>query len=404
MIDAAEALRLILERARRLSPETVRVEDAAGRVLAGGIAATEDLPPFDNSAMDGYAARSADLAGATEAAPVELAERDVLRAGDFPSASVGPGEAVRIMTGAPVPPGADCVVMVERTRPAGAGRVAILRAPRAGDHIRRAGEDVRKGTPLLTDGAQLRPFEVALLAAQGRAEVAVTRRPRVGVLATGDELAAAGAPLAPGKIRNSNGPALVAALRRRGYEVRDGGIVRDDLDAIREKIRDLLGWADVLLVSGGVSVGDFDFCKAALEDAGVREVFWKVAIKPGKPLFFGLGRDRLVFGLPGNPVSVLVCFDEFVRPALEGLEGKSAGHTGFHLAGTVVNDYPKETDRQRYLFCEVTREGGGFLVRIVRPQGSAMIGMACRANALAVHPAGGAPLRRGDVVDFRWLK
>ncbi|MEK7477218.1 MAG: gephyrin-like molybdotransferase Glp [Candidatus Coatesbacteria bacterium] len=404
MIDPAEALRLIMEHARRLPPETVWVEDAAGRVLAGEVTATEDLPPFDNSAMDGYAVRSADLASASEASPVELAERDIIRAGDFPSVSVGPGEAIRIMTGAPVPSGADSVVMVERTRPAAGGRVTILHAPRAGDHIRRAGEDVRRGASLLADGALLRPYEVALLAAQGRVEVAVTRRPRVAVLATGDELAAAGAPLAPGKIRNSNGPALVSALRRRGFEVRDGGIVRDDREAIRGKIRDHLGWADVLLVSGGVSVGDFDFCKAALEEAGVREVFWKVAIKPGKPLFFGVSGDRLVFGLPGNPVSVLVCFDEFVRPALEGLESKSAGHTGFHLAGTVVNDYPKETDRRRYLFCEVTREDGEFLVRIVRPQGSGMIGMACRANALAVHPAGGRPLRKGDVVEFRWLK
>ena len=404
MITADEALALVMARVKRLPPETVGVEEAAGRVLAGDVTADEDLPPFDNSAMDGYAVRAADLAGASEASPVELAARETIRAGDFPKASVGAGEAARIMTGAPVPPGADSVVMVERTRPGGPGRVAFLHAPRLGDHIRRAGEDVKRGTKVLSDGASLRPYEVALLAGQGRTGVEVTRRPRIAVMATGDELAPAGGPLAPGMIRNSNGPALVSALRRRGLAVTDGGIVPDDREAIRRKIDELLSAADVLVVSGGVSVGDFDFCKAALEDAGVSEVFWKVAIKPGKPLFFGMKGDKLVFGLPGNPVSVLVCLDEFVRPALEALEGKKGGHSGFHLTGTVVNDYPKETDRRRYLFCEVTREGASFLVRVIRPQGAAMVGMACKANALAVHPAGGPPLHKGDTVEFRWLK
>ena len=410
MITAEEARRLILENTPRLGVEKVSLESAGGRILAEDLTAREDLPSFDNSAMDGYAVRSVDLAGAAEKNPVELITRETVKAGDFPRTEVGPGEAFRILTGAPVPRGADCVVMQEFTRPGAAGKTCFLRTPKAGEHIRRAGEDVRKGAPLLAVGALVRPYEIGLLAAQGFTDVSVSRKPRVAVLASGDELVPHSAGLQPGKIRNSNGPAMAAALRRWKLEVFDAGIVPDNQGALEARIKELLGQYDILLLSGGVSVGEFDFCKHALEGAGVREIFWGVAIKPGKPLWFGIhrpaggGTPRPVFGLPGNPVSVLVCVEEFVRGALEAMEGVEPGHSGFHHAGTAANDYPKDDERQRYVFCKVGRNGGEYSVTIIRPQGAAMVGMSCQANALAMRPVGAGPIRKGDPIKFRWLK
>ncbi len=385
--------------------EDVPLDSAVGRVLAAGLKATTDLPPFNNSAMDGYAVRAADLSGASAEKPVELREKETVRAGGTARKEVGPGETIKIMTGAPLPAGADAVVMVEMARPAGDGRVRFLSSPKAGDHIRRAGEDVMSGELLLKEGTFIRPYEVALLASQGIIVVPAIRRPRVAVLSTGDELVEAEKPLSPGRIRDSNSRALAAALSRWGAEVIRGGIVPDDAAEIERRARDLLDEVDVLLVSGGVSVGEFDLCKDVLEKIGVREVFWKVAIKPGKPLYFGVhGGFKLVFGVPGNPVSALVCLEEFVRPALERLQGRGTVHASFHLEGRAGNDYPGAGERQQYVFCNVTREGDDCILAIIRPQGSAMMGMACRADALAVSPAGRGPIRRGDALMFRRLK
>ena len=184
----------------------------------------------------------------------------------------------------------------------------------------------------------------------------------------------------------------------------DLGIVKDDPERMEEALRSALPESDVLLVSGGVSVGDFDYTKTLLEKLGWKEVFWRVAIKPGKPLLFGLYREKLVFGLPGNPISVLVCLEEFVRPALEKLRGYVPGHPSYHLRGRADDDYPKPADRQQYLFCRAEPEGDDYRLRILRPQGSAMMGMAARANALAISPIGVRRVRRGDVLPFRWLK
>ena len=378
--------------------------------MAEDLPAREDLPSFDNSAMDGYAVRSGDLAGASDKTPAELTRCETVKAGDFPRTEVGVGEAFRILTGAPIPRGADAVIMQEFTRPGAGGKIAFLRTPKVGDHIRRAGEDVRKGDQMLVKGALIRPYEIGLLAAQGFTEVVVARKPRVAVLASGDELVPHSSDIQAGKIRNSNGPAMAAALRRWKLEVVDAGIVPDNQEALEAKIKELLSQHDILLLSGGVSVGEFDFCKRALDGAGVKEIFWGVAIKPGKPLWFGVyrpaggGTPRPVFGLPGNPVSVLVCVEEFVRGALEAMEGGEPGHSGFNHSGVAANDYPKDDERQRYVFCRVERAGEGYSVAVIRPQGAAMVGMACRANALAMRPIGAGPIRKGDPINFRWLK
>ncbi len=408
MLPATEALRLILKHASVLDHETVLLSKAGGRILARDLKAPDSLPPFDNSAMDGYAVRAADLKAASAKNPVELTVRGVVRAGAGARAKLKAGEAARIMTGAPLPRGADSVVMQERVLPGAPGRVKMTQPAKAGDHIRARGEDVKAGSLLLKKSIPLRPYEIALLAAQGLTKIPVIRRPTVAILATGDELVACSRQsLAHGKIRNSNGPAMLAALSRWDIPAVDLGIIKDDPKKLQTALRSALSQADVILVSGGVSVGDFDYTKAAFPKAGLREIFWRVAVKPGKPLLFGVSKRRptkLVFGLPGNPLAVLVCLEEFVRPALEKLQGHAPKHASYHLLGKTVNDYPKPKDRQQYLFCQAKRGPEGYDLRIIRPQGSAMLGMAAQANALAIAPLGVARVRQGESLPFRWLK
>ncbi len=409
MISPEEALRLIFAHARTLGEEKVSLSQAVDRVLAEDILAPEALPPFDNSAMDGFALRAADIKDATPKDPVELAVLETVRAGQTGSLEVKPGQAVRIMTGAPLPRGADSVVMQEATQNGARGKVLFSQATRAGSHVRARGEDVLAGTLLLDAGALLRPYDIALLAAQGITEVAVIRQPRVAVLATGDELVDYREEPGAGRIRNSNGPALVAALSRWGAASENLGIAPDEPKALKAVLAAALAKADVIVVSGGVSVGDFDCTKSVFAELGIREVFWKVAIKPGKPLLFGVLEapgvaPKLAFGLPGNPLAALVCLEEFVRPALETLQGYAPKHPSYHLTGSALNDYPKPEDRQQYLFCQAAPVPGGYELSIIRPQGSAMLGMASRANALALAPVGRSRVRRGETLKFRWLK
>ena len=401
MIAPRTALSRILANVIMLGSESVPLVEAVGRVLATDLRACADLPSFDNSAMDGYAVHAADCELGTSRPLKVLA---VARAGAISSARVGRGEAVKIMTGAPLPRGADAVVMKEFTAPGPDGTIRILRAPGSGDHIRPRGEDVRRGARLLRKGIRLRPYEIALLAAQGIARVQVIRRPRVAVLATGDELVSGSGCLVAGKIRNSNGPAAAAAISRWGARAVISRVVRDDPASLRRAARAALSRADLLLVTGGVSVGDFDYTQEVLKNIGARIVFWKVGMKPGKPLLFALHGGKPIFGLPGNPVAVMVCLEEFVRPALETLQGHAPGHPSYHLAGTADNAYPKPGDRQQYLFCRARACADGYRLSIIRPQGSAMLAMACSANALAVAPIGVRRVMPGDRLAFRWLK
>ncbi len=425
MLTPEEALRQILTHAPVLPPETVPLEQAEGRVLAEELFAQSELPPFDNSAMDGFAVRAEDIAEASQDRPGRLKMMDVIRAGSLPRLALQPGQAIKIMTGAPIPEGADAVVMKEFTGSREDDWVDIFRAPLKNENIRPKGEDIRVGQSLARAGLRVRPYDVALLAAQGFRTLSVVQKPKVAILATGDELVSLAEPLAPGKIRNSNGPAIAAFLSRWNVPFRDLGIVGDDPVKLQEILREAFVFADVLLVSGGVSVGDFDHTKAILEKSGVKEIFWKAAIKPGKPIFYGLKTDegggqghwpspypepragcgkKIVFGLPGNPISALVCLEEFVRPALEKLQGFAPKHPSYHLQGKAVNAYPKPKDRQQYLFCNARGNENAWELEILRPQGSAMLGMACQANALAVARIGIDRVRPGDSLPFRWIK
>ena len=403
MITVAEALRRIRRSVRPLGAETVRLERALGRVLAEDIRAREPLPPFDNATMDGYAVRSADLLRAAPGSPAALKVVSVVRAGSSAGPALHPGQAVKIMTGAPVPRGADAVVMNEEARLSG-GTVYLSRPHGAGEFIRLRGEDVRPGEGVLRRGTRLRAFEIAWLASQGRDAVRVARRPRAAVLSSGDELVPLGARPSAGRIRDANGPALAAALRSWGLEVLDLGIVRDEPRAVEGAFRRALGEADLVLASGGVSKGDFDFTKPILDRLGLKVVFWHVAVRPGKPILFGLKGLRPVFGLPGNPLSVLVCLEQFVRPAIERLEGLEEAPPSLPLTGTVAGAFELPRGRQQFLFARAEPgRGSSWRLRILKPQASHMMARACRANALALSPEGRASLRSGDVLSFKWL-
>jgi molybdopterin molybdotransferase len=321
MIEYEAALREVVSKARKLPAEAVNLLASLGRTLASDLRARTAVPPFTKATMDGYAVSAADTRRARGPAPVELEVIKDLPAGRVMRRAVASGQAIRIMTGAPLPKGADAVVMVEDTERAGP-RVRIRRAVAAGDNIGRAGEDVPKGALVLEKGADIGPAEVGMLAATGHASVRVIRRPRLAVIATGNEIVEPDVrSVGPGRIRNSNGWSLTALALRAGAEAAYLGIARDSAGSLRRRIERAAD-ADILILSGGVSVGDYDLVKDQLREFGVRPVFWQVRIKPGKPLYFGVRGRQLVFGLPGNPTSAMVTFHLFVRPAVDRMLGR----------------------------------------------------------------------------------
>ena len=388
-----------LERARdeilaavpRLPVVTVPTADAVGLVLAADVVADGPVPPFANTAMDGYAVRSVDTGDATPDAPVRLRVVADLPAGHVAPVPVGPGEAIRIMTGAPMPDGADAVVMVERTERVpgtvvGDDAVLVQVAVAPGLHVRRAGGDVEAGQCVFPAGTAIGPAHVGVLASVGAHDVAVYRRARVGVLSTGDELVERGA-LAPGQIRDSNRPMLIALARAAGVEVVDLGLARDDEDLIVGVLEDAFDRCDAVLTSGGVSVGDYDYVKAALDRFGSLQ--WRqIAIKPAKPLAFGVVRGVPVFGLPGNPVSSLVAFELFARPALRTMMGHASVRRP-EVVARAAHAFGRKPDGKLHLDrVRITRDGDGFVVSSTGVQESNVLSATAGANGLALLPDG----------------
>jgi len=385
MLTVEEAQARVREGVSRLDrTESVPVERCAGRVLAREVRSDSDLPPFDRSAMDGYAVRSDDL----DAPPVDLAVVAEVAAGSAPARTVGRGTAARIMTGARIPEGADAVVMLEDTESAGSPqRVRVRRRVEPGANIRRRGENVARDEVVLRPGRLLRPVDVALLATAGHARVPVRERPRVGVLATGDELVEVSARPGPDGIRNSNGPMIAALAAAAGAEPVVLGIARDDPRELERCVRRGLE-LDALVLTGGVSMGDHDHVAPTLERAGVGVRFHRVAMKPGKPVLFGCRGRVPVFGLPGNPVSSFVGFELFVRPALCVLDGREsagprlrAARAGARLRGAARLEV--------YVPCRVSSDGDGLVATPVRYGGSGDIHGAARADGFARVEAGG---------------
>lgn len=391
LISIDEARQRILAEVLPLAAEEVGLAAALGRVLAADAAATHDLPPFDASAMDGFAVPSG------EAGVLRIHGES--RAGAPAAEPLHAGRACRISTGAVVPEGTHAVVPVEVTEERD-GEVAVP-ASRAGDNLRRAGEDVRAGERVLARGAAIGPAELAVLASLGAARVSCARRPRLAMLATGDELVEPGSDLAPGQIRNSNAYGVAAQAVGAGAEVVDRRAVPDDAEATRAALAAALDAADVVCVSGGVSVGPHDHVKPALADLGVEERFWGVSLQPGKPTWFGVAEGRLVFGLPGNPVSAMVTFHLFARPAVRALQGADPGiRPAVARLGGPVRRNPRRDQMLR-----VTLEPGdeGWTARPTKEQQSHVLTSMLGADALARIPAGDGDVGAGERVDIELL-
>jgi molybdopterin molybdotransferase len=386
LLTIDEARARVLATVTALDAAELPIADALGRVLAEDVVAARDVPGFANSAMDGFAIRGGP-AGRTLRIVGES------RAGAPSPVPVGDGEAVRISTGAALPDGADAILPAEAADDHG-DTVSPTEDVAAGNHVRGPGEDLRAGATVLRAGATLGPAELGLAVEAGRATVRCTRLPRVAVLATGDELFAPGEPLSPGQLHNSNAVTLGALARRAGAELVHTGEVADDAQATRAAIERALDGADVLLLTGGVSVGPHDHVKPALSALGVEEVFWRVALRPGKPLWFGRRGARVVFGLPGNPVSAVVCFLLFARPALAAMQGAPAPPP----RGRAVLGAPVPRQRTREEAVRVRLEDGRALP--TGPQGSHQLSSMLGADALAIVPRGEGEIAAGVEVEI----
>jgi molybdopterin molybdotransferase len=412
MITVEEALERILACANPLDTETVSIQESLGRFLAEPAVAGDDVPPFDNSAMDGYALRAADVARASRSEPVSLRVLATLPAGEASRWSVAPGTAVRIMTGAPIPPGADAVVRFEDTDEAAGqarmsgdvhpGRVQVFCPALEGENIRRAGEDVHRGEAVLAPGTRLRPADVGALAMLGIARVQVYRRPKVAVLATGDELVPLGEPLGPGKIRNSNEFSVSALVETYGAVPIRLGIARDTVEDLTAHLE--MGFArgaDLFVTSAGVSVGQFDVVKDVLSSLGQIE-FWQVRMKPGKPLAFGNLRGVPLIGLPGNPVSAMVSFEQFARPAILKMQGSTRLRKP--VVDVIADHNIKGGDRREFKRAIVEWREGRYHARLTGEQGSGILTSMVKANALVIVREGTCLVMAGESVPAQMLE
>jgi molybdopterin molybdotransferase len=407
MLSVPEARELILARVIPVQSTSTPLQEAAGRILAGPIIAETDLPSFDNSSVDGFAVYAADLDSASLRKPITLTVVGDIPAGSFMDKEIHRGECVRIMTGAPMPADADAVVMVEDTdfnfRDAGVAPpkyVEIYRSVSNGENIRYKGADVKAGQTLIATSHKLRAQDIGLLALLGKSNILTYRKPRIAILSTGDELASPAEPISPGKIRDANSYSLSTLASEEGAEIIHLGIAKDDPASIKillEKAYD--DKADLIISSAGVSVGAFDYVKSVVESQGSLD-FWKVNMRPGKPLAFGQYRGIPFFGLPGNPVSAFIGFMVFITPALEKLAGLQPNQRA--TARIQLEEEIKSDGRESYLRAVVTRKAGKLVGQLTGHQASSNLLSLVQANALLIIPSGVKSLPLGEEVDA-WL-
>lgn len=401
MISVEEALARMLDTIQPLAVTQVPLPESLGLVLAEDVVAREDMPPFANSAMDGFALRSVD-SQPREGKPPRLRVTGGVAAGYIANHAVEAGTAMRIMTGAPVPPGADTVIQHELTNYDGAEStwVEVLQAVAPGNNIRPAGEDMRQGQTILQRGSEIGPWEIGILATLGWATVPVVRQPHVAILGTGDEIIEIDQPLQPGKIRNSNSYLLEAAVRRAGARPLRLGVARDTVESLREQFSQAVG-SDLVITSGGVSVGEFDLVKHIMAEQGEID-FWRINMRPGKPVAFGRLSTTPLLGLPGNPVSAAVTFELFGRPMLR----KMLGHTRLHrpqIEVVVADGVQERAARRHYVRAHVTWQNGRFVARTTGNQGSNIMTSLINANAFVIVPEGGGHIEPGGVAQALML-
>lgn len=396
-LTVTAAQQCVLESVKLFGIESVKLEQSLGRVLAEDVHANRDQPPYDVSAMDGFALRSADVANA----PAALEIIEDIKAGDMPSKTVAAGQCARIMTGAPVPPGADTVIRVEETQALSDTRVQINVSVKPNNDIRPRGEGMHNGDVALPTGTELTPGAVGMLAMVKRSAVQVYRQPRVAILSTGDELEGLSDPFDANKIPDANSYALMAQVQALGIQPTLLGIARDKPEELRRYLQDGLRH-DVLLVSGGTSVGVHDYVRPTLEGLGVQMKFWRVEMKPGHPMAFGVAANTFVFGLPGNPVSSMVCFEEFVLPALR----RMMGHARIHrrtLEARLTYDVKHKHSRTEFVRVMLSRDADGYLASSAGAQGSGILASMSRAEGLLVVPPQSKGLAAGSMVTVQLL-
>lgn len=401
MLRVSEALKAILEVTNTLPSEEVRLIDALERVLAEDIYADSNIPEFPNSAMDGYAVKSSDTFGASKDRPKTLKVISDLKAGSLSPDAIKDNQAIRIMTGAIMPDGADSVIIVELTEKEGMDKVKVFKETTPGENIRRSGEDIRKGEKVIEKGTLLNSAHIGILASLGKSKIKVTRRPRVAVLATGDEVIDVDEELTPGKLRSSNTYTLYSQILKCGGIPKNLGIAKDRPEELERKIKEGLD-CDLILTSGGVSVGDYDLVKFILAKIGTDIKFWKVAMRPGKPLVFGRLGERFIFGLPGNPVSSMVSFEIFVRPTILKMLGQSHD-TRKEVDAVLEEDIQKKKDLRYFLRAQTRWDDGVYVTRTTGPQGSGILKSMAMANSLIILPEEEEEVAKGVRVTVRFL-
>jgi molybdopterin molybdotransferase len=393
MLSVDEALATVLNNVAPLGAERIPIIEALGRILAEEIHSSRDIPAFDNSAMDGYAVRSGDIAEASESNPVRLKVLETVGAGVMPSKRIAAGQAVRTMTGAPIAEGADAIVPVERTQETGS-EVEILASAEPRAFVRPRGEDVSRGDLVISAGKALTPSDLGMLASLNRSMIDVYRRPRVAIVATGDELVDVDTVPSGAQVVNSSAYALAGAIRETGGEPIMLKVARDLPDEVRTRLAEALAF-DVVLTTGGVSVGQFDHVKVVLDELGLRQLFHGVAQKPGRPLKFGTIGGRPIFGLPGNPVSTMVCFYLYVRPALRQMTGRT--DVGLpRIVARCACDIPLANNLTEFVRVALSRPGGEVFASPTGNQSSGVLSSLSRAHALLIGPAKERVLKAGS--------
>lgn len=393
LIPVPVALDIILKNTKVLGKERLPLTSSLGRVLAEDAISDTFIPPLDNSAMDGYGLKNTDVKGASLSSPVKLKIIGNIYAGQLPSLAVKSKEAIRIMTGAPTPIGVDTVIPVEETKEKD-GYVFICNKSEKGKNIREKGEDIRKGEKVISRGKIIRPAELGMLAALGYANVWVTKIPRVGIMATGDELVEIDKKLPRGKIRNSNSYSVAAAVKESGGEPVIMEIVKDKLEKVKSAILKGLSY-NVLIISGGVSMGKSDYIRPALEELGAKMKFWKVAQRPGHPFAFGMLKGKPIFCLPGNPVSSMMTFEIHVRPAIMKMCGKKE-YARHEVTTTITDEIRVKPGRRYFMRIIVTKKNGRYYASLTGPQGSGILKSMVLSNGILTIPENTAVIRKGE--------
>lgn len=396
-LQVSVAQRIVLGSVATLGVESVKLEQSLGRVLAESVCANRDLPPYDVSAMDGFAVRSADVVNA----PVTLEIIEDIKAGDMPTKIVQTGQCSRIMTGAPLPQGADAVIRVEDTQVESHTSVQIVKAVKCGNDIRSQGEGMKTGEVVLQTGTEITPGVIGILATVKVVQFAVHRRPRIAILSTGNELEGMDDPVDPNKIPDSNTYALMGQIQALGIEPVLLGIARDDPVELEQYLRRGLEF-DVLLVSGGTSVGVHDYVRPTIEKLGVQMKFWRVAMKPGHPLAFGTANKTAVFGLPGNPVSSMICVEEFVAPALRQMMGSSRLHRRT-VAASLAHNIKHQIGRTEFVRVQLTCHENGYVASTTGTQSSGVLLSMAKADGLLIIPAESKGLAAGEQATVQLL-